>query len=200
VFGEDLLSGNGFDETLSQYKRIGLSPLQTTEREWYFSVITLPISYYPSYYMARPPYSPVQEKVFWHPLWNSILDKQLKSGCSVRKKPDNNQKGWTLKLYAVASIKLNNNDKKKKWLHCVPTLTLLLLLYSLLDYPLNSPMAGSYHFEISERGTKGAQLIAPKIIIKRERPASRCYENEHWFPTISSRPLKMNNKIMATTK
>jgi hypothetical protein len=33
VFGEDLLSGNGFDETLSQYKRIGLSPLQTTERE-----------------------------------------------------------------------------------------------------------------------------------------------------------------------
>lgn len=33
MFGEDLLSGNGFDETLSQYKRIGLSPLQTTERE-----------------------------------------------------------------------------------------------------------------------------------------------------------------------
>lgn len=123
--------------------------------------------------MARPPYSPVQEKVFWHPLWNSILDNQLKSGCSVRKKKtDNNQKGWTLRLYAVASIKLNNNDKKKKWLHCVPTLTLLLLLYSLLDYPLNSPMAGSYHFEISERGTKGAQLIAPKIIIKRQRETS----------------------------
>ena len=86
----DLLSGNGFDETLSQYKRIGLFSPRTTEREWYFSVITLPISYYPSYYMA-PPYP--KKRFFWHPLWNSILDKQLKSGCSVRKKPTTIKRG-----------------------------------------------------------------------------------------------------------
>lgn len=102
-------------DTLTHKRSSLFSPGSTTQREWYFSVITLPISNYPSYYMANP-LSETGRKVFFsflfagYPLWNLILGPTEKWLCSTSSTRKNRQQSKGVSLSVQTSIKLNNKS------------------------------------------------------------------------------------------